>query len=51
MDRGWRDFAEVVALASLFLATGLVAWLLVVRFTTPDCGFCDDAASSASPGP
>jgi hypothetical protein len=53
MEQGWRDFAEVVALALLFLTTGLVAYSLFVRFTTLNCGFCDAATSSVSraPGP
>ena len=35
------------------VATLLVAAWLYLQWTTPDCGFCDDAASSVSnaPGP
>ena len=47
----WRDLAAGAALGVLTLATVLVAYWLYVRSTLPDCGFCDDAASSVSEAP
>lgn len=51
--RFWATFVATVGLTLLVVATLFVAAWLYLQWTTPDCGLCDDAASSVSnaPGP
>lgn len=51
-ERGfWATFVATIGLSLLVVATLLVAAWLYLQWTTPDCGLCDDAASSVSDAP